>query len=371
MRGSLNISLPRLHEDYMKPLRQLTFVLLSATLFGGCASTPAPLPDADTKKPQLALTAPKLPPLPTGAKRINGVAAIVNDDIITYREVTRESQAAIQDAQKKGLLDDKGRHDLRVMVLDRMIEKLLTDQKVKELGIKIGDDEIRQAMDDVKRQNNNMSQSQLEAALKNQGFSLTQYETQIREQLERLRLVSMEVRSKVHVSDKEVEEYYQTHQDKYAEDEHFKARHIFIKVDEKAPAEQIQQSMSKALKVLYEARQGKDFIELAKEYSDDPTAKKDGGDLGTFKRGEMLSDLEKAIIPLKSGEVGELVVTPSGLHIVKLEERSTGKVKPLETVKADIRELLYRQKQDARFSSWMKELRANASVVIHDGNGLI
>lgn len=356
----------------MNHLRQLSLVLLSATLLlSGCASTPAPLPDADTKKPQPTLTAPQLAPLPAGAKRVNGIAAIVNDDIITFREVTREAQPVIQDAQKKGLLDDKGRHDLRVTVLDRMIEKLLTDQKVKELGIKIGDDEIRQAIDDVKRQNNNMTQAQLEAALKGQGYTLPQYEVQIREQLERLRLVSMEVRSKVYVGEKEVEDYYQAHQDKYAEEEHFKARHIFIKIDEKAPADQIQKAMSKALKVLYEARQGKDFIALAKEYSDDPAAKKDGGDLGNFKRGEMLADLEKAILPLKTGEVGELVITPSGLHIVKLEERSAGKVKPFDTVKADIRELLYRQKQDERFSAWMKELRANASIVIKDGTGII
>jgi peptidyl-prolyl cis-trans isomerase SurA len=356
----------------MNHLRQLSLVLLSATLLlSGCASTPAPLPDADTKKPQPTLTAPQLAPLPAGAKRVNGIAAIVNDDIITFREVTREAQPVIQDAQKKGLLDDKGRHDLRVTVLDRMIEKLLTDQKVKELAIKIGDDEIRQAIDDVKRQNNNMTQAQLEAALKGQGYTLPQYEVQIREQLERLRLVSMEVRSKVYVGEKEVEDYYQAHQDKYAEEEHFKARHIFIKIDEKAPADQIQKAMSKALKVLYEARQGKDFIALAKEYSDDPAAKKDGGDLGNFKRGEMLADLEKAILPLKTGEVGELVITPSGLHIVKLEERSAGKVKPFDTVKADIRELLYRQKQDERFSAWMKELRANASIVIKDGTGII
>ena len=84
--------------------------------------------------------------------------------------------------------------------LERLIEKRLTDQKVKELGIKVGDDEIRQSIDDVKRQNNNMTQEQLVDALKNQGYTLEQYEGQIREQLERLRLVSMEVRSKVYVS---------------------------------------------------------------------------------------------------------------------------------------------------------------------------
>lgn len=356
----------------MNHLRLFSLVLLiSALLLGGCASTPDLVAEPETKQPLPTLTIPKLPPLPPAAKRINGIAAIVNDDIITFRDVLRESQPVIQDAQKKGMVDDKARHDLRVMVLDRLVDKLLTEQKVKELGIKIGDDEIRQAIDDVKRQNNNMSQKQLEEALKSQGFSLAQYEVQIREQLERLRLVSMEVRSKVYVGDKEAEEYYQSHLDKYAVEEQFKARHIFIRIDEKAPADQIQKAMNKALQVLFEARQGKDFIELAKEYSDDPTAKKDGGDLGTFKQGEMLADLEKALLPLKAGEVGELVVTPSGLHIVKLEERSSGKAKPFEAVKADIKELLYRQKQDERFTSWMKELRTKASIVIKDGSGII
>ncbi|SKA00193.1 periplasmic chaperone for outer membrane proteins SurA [Trichlorobacter thiogenes] len=345
--------------------------LLATLLLAGCASKPDVVTDTANKQPPPTLIAPKLPPLPAGAKRVNGIAAIVNDDVITFRDVLRESQPVIQDAQKKGLVDDKARHDLRVTVLDRMIDKMITDQKVKELGIKIGDDEIRQAVDDVKRQNNNMTQSQLEAALKAQGYTFSQYEGQLREQLERLRLVSMEVRSKVHVGDKEAEQYYTAHQDKYAEEETFKARHIFIKVDEKAPAAEIQQAMNKALKVLFEARQGKDFIALAKEYSDDPAAKKDGGDLGSFKKGEMLADLEKAILPLKPGEVGELVNTPSGLHIVKLDERSTGKVKSFESVKADIKELLYRQKQDERFSSWMKELRSKASIVIKDGSGII
>jgi peptidyl-prolyl cis-trans isomerase SurA len=356
----------------MHHLRQtpLFFLLAVLSLGSGCASTPAGVTDTPAT-PRAALTLPVLPPLPSHATRINGIAAIVNDDIITFRDVIRESQPVIQDAQKKGMLDDKARHELRMMVLNRLIEKLLTEQMVKELRIKIGDDEVRQAVEDVKRQNNNMTQSQLEIALKAQGYTLAQYEVQIREQLERLRLVSMEVRSKVHVGDKEVEEYYQSHLDKYAEEELFKARHIFIKVDEKAPPAQVKQAMDKALKVLFEARQGIDFIALAKEYSDDPAAIKDGGDLGTFKKGEMLADLENALLPLKPGEVGELVSSPSGLHIVKLEERLTGRYKPFETVKADIRELLYRQKQDERFSSWMKELRTKASIMIKESNGFI
>ncbi len=350
--------------------RLLPLTLTLALLLAGCASTPEPV--AEPLKPAVTiLPQAALPPLPAGAVRINGIAAIVNDEVITIREVVREALPVIAENQRNGLVDDKARSDLRKMVLERLIEKKLTDQKVKELGIRIGDDEIRQAIDDVKRQNNNMSQQQLVDALKKQGYSLVQYETQIREQLERLRLVSMEVRSKVYVSPKEAEEYYAANLSKYAEDEQFRARHIFIKVDEKGPAEELQKAMIRALDILHEARNGKDFAELARQHSDDPAAKKDGGDLGSFKRGEMLADLEQALLPLKPGEVGELVKTPSGLHIVKLEGRDSGKVKPFEQVKAEIEDQLYRTRQDERFSQWLKELRAKASIEIKDSNGLI
>ncbi|MFW9604187.1 MAG: peptidylprolyl isomerase [Trichlorobacter sp.] len=305
------------------------------------------------------------------ATHINGIAAIVNDDVITFKEVLREAQPVINDAQRKGVVTDKARHELRLTVRDRLIEKMLTEQKVKELGIKIGEEEIRQAIDDVKRQNGNMTQIQLEAALKSQGFTIVQYETQIREQLERLRLIGMEVRSKVYVSDREAQQYYDSHRQNYAEDELFRARHIFVKIDEKAPAAQIQAAMDKALKILYEARQGKDFAKLAVQYSEDPAAKKDGGDLGTFKRGDMMADLEKALISLKPGEVGELVSTPSGLHIVKLEERVSNRYKPFNTVAAEIRELLHKQKQDERFNTWMKELKQNASIIVKDSTGIL
>ncbi len=335
-------------------------------IVAGCASTPpAPAPDAPAKPVTLNLPQPVMPPLPAGAVRVNAIAAIVNDDVITVREVLKESQAAIADAQKRGPVDDNAAKGLRKAVLDRLIDKRLTDQKIKELAIKIGDDEIRQSIEEVKKQNK-MTQEQLIQALKGQGYTFEQYEKQIKEQLERVRLVSMEVRSKVYVSAKEVEDYYNANRDKYAEEEIFKARHIFIRINDRSHPDDIKKAMEKALDILHEAKSGKDFAELARERSDDPGAKKDGGDLGSFKRGEMLADLEQALMPLKPGEVGELVSTPSGLHIVKLEEKSTGKVKSFDKVKAEIEDTLYRQKQDERFASWMKNLRAKASVEVKD-----
>jgi len=215
------------------------------------------------------------------------------------------------------------------------------------------------------------SQEVLVSALASQGLTFEQYRTQLKEQIEKLKLVSMEVRAKIQVGESEMREYYESNRVKYSEDETFRARHIFFRTNEKAPAEDIKRTMNTALMVLAEAQGGKDFSELAKSYSEDPAARKDGGALGTFKKGDMMPELEKAILNMKPGEVSELVYTTSGFHIVKLEERTSGKMKPFESVKTEIEDALYRKKSEDRFSQWAKELRSKASIEMKDLNGIL
>src|SRR5690242_5709465 len=181
----------------------------------------------------------------------------------------------------------------------------------------------------------------------------------------------MEVRSKIQVGESEVRDYYEANRVKYTEDDTFRARHIFFRTGEKAPADEIKRTMNTALMVLAEAKSGKDFIELAKSYSEDPAARKDGGALGPFKKGEMLPEMEQAIMTLKPGEVSDLVYTSAGFHIIKLEERISGKLKPFDSVKAEIEETIYRKKSEERFSQWAKEIRSKASIEIKDLKGLL
>ena len=312
-----------------------------------------------------------LAPPHASALVINSIAAIVNDEIVTLNEVNREAQSAIREAEKKSVLDDAARSNIRLTALDRLVEKKLIEQKIRELNIKVSEEEIRQAIDDVKKQNNIPSQEALVAALANQGLSFEQYRTQLQEQIEKLKLVSMEVRAKIHVSETEMREYYDANRVKYTEDESYRARHIFFKTGEKSPADEIKRTMTTALMVLAEAKSGKDFAELAKSYSEDPAARKDGGDLGTFKKGDMQAELESAILTMKPGEVSELVYTTAGFHIIKLEERTSGKMKPFEGLKSEIEEAIYRKKSEERFSQWAKELRSKASVELKELNGLL
>lgn len=357
-------------------MKQIIFALLPVCLClilaGGCSHNNAMV--AKEAPPTAAkVEEPKPQPVAnvSSGKVVNTIAAIVNDEVVTLFEVQREAQPVIRDAEKKSAIDDAARSQIRRAALEHLIDKKLLEQKVRELGIKVTDEEVRQAIDDVKRQNNMSSQEALVSALASQGLTLEQYRTQLREQIEKLKLVSMEVRAKIQVGESEMREYYEANRAKFSEEDTFRARHIFFRTNEKAPADDIKRTMTTALMVLAEAKSGKDFAELAKSYSEDPAARKDGGNLGTFKKGDMMPELETAILGMKPGEVSELVYTPAGFHIVKLEERRSGIMKPFEGVKADIEEALYRKKSEERFNQWARDLRGKASVEVKDLTGLL
>lgn len=301
----------------------------------------------------------------SAAELISGIAAIVNDDIITIYEVNREYAAALQEEEKRTgqPLSKEAVNTLKKDIINALIDRKLIKQKIKELNIVVSEEEVRQSIEDVKKQNK-LSQEALASALLAQGLTFDQYRAQIKEQLERLRLMSQEVKSKIQVGEKEVRDYYDANLGQYTEEPTYRARHIFLKIDKQATNEEIKKIMLKAANVMAEAGSGADFTELAKKYSDDPGAAKDGGDLGTFKKGDMLPEIETAVLAMKPGEISELVTSSAGFHIIKLEEKIAGKVKPFENVKGLIDDQLYRKKSEERFKQWAEDLRKSASIEI-------
>ncbi|HEX9024679.1 MAG TPA: peptidylprolyl isomerase [Geobacteraceae bacterium] len=301
-------------------------------------------------------------PFVSMAEVIDGIAAIVNDEIITSYEVDKGVALLTKEAEKNGgQLTESDKPKLRQMALNRLIDKKLIDQKIKELNITVPDDELRQTIDDVKKQNK-MTQESLIDALKSQGLTFDQYQAQLREQLERIKLMGQEVRSKIQVSEKEIREYYNDNQKKYVSDEYFRARNIFFQLPKNPDPKDLKKVMTTAMTVLQQAKSGADFIELAKKYSSDPQAAKDGGDLGTFKKGDMLPEIEDNIINMNPGEISDLVITPAGFHIIKLEERIPGKTRSFDDVKGEIEDMLYKKKSEERFNQWLAELRKGAAI---------
>jgi len=297
------------------------------------------------------------------AAQVNGIAAVVNEEIITTLQVERDTAVLAKEAEKRGALTPEARAELRPAALNRIIERKLVEQKIKELGIAVSEEEIRQAVEDVKKQNK-LTQEALVSALAGQGLSYDQYKAQLREQLERLKLMSQEVKGKIQVSEREIEEYYNANQNKFSEDARYRARHIFFKVKKDLTDPELRAVRDKAKQVLLLARRGRDFVALAKEYSEDPGAATDGGDLGTFKREEMLPEIAGVVTSMKPGDVSDIISSSAGLHILRLEEVIATKVKPLAQVRAEIEDVIYRKKSEERFNQWSIDLRKGAAIDI-------
>jgi peptidyl-prolyl cis-trans isomerase SurA len=299
----------------------------------------------------------------SSAEVISGIAAVVNDEIITIRELGREYDLAAKDVEKKeGPLSPEKANKLRSTILDSLVDRALIRQKIKELNIVISEEEVRQSIEEIKRQNR-LSQEALVSALLTQGMTFDQYKEQMKEQLERLRLMSQEVKSKVQVSEKELREYYDANLPSFSSEDSYNARTIFLRLGKNATPEEKKAVSARLDAVTAEVRKGADFAELAKKYSDDANAKKDGGDLGFFKKGEMLPEIEEIVLRLKPGE-SETVSTPTGYYIIKLEEKRAGIAKPFEEVKGLINDNLYRKKSEERFTQWLQELRKGAAIEI-------
>ena len=298
-------------------------------------------------------------PFPTP---VTSIVAIVNDDIITSWEVNQAMQLVVKEAEKKEPLTDAARNELRSKVITGLIDKKLAEQKIRELNIKVSDEELRQSIEDVKKQNN-LTQEALVAALASQGISFEQYKSQLRDQLERLRLVSQEVKSKIQVSEQEMMDYYWANKSLFTEDESLRARHIFIKIPKSATDKELDAITARVETIWKETQGPADFAVVAGKYSEDATAK-DGGSLGVFKKGDMQGEFAQLLDRLKPGEVSGIIRTTSGFHIVKLEQRIPGRVKTFGEVKPEIEDRLYKKKSEERFNQWLVDLKKEATIEI-------
>lgn len=170
-----------------------------------------------------------------------------------------------------------------------------------------------------------------------------QFKTPLRRRILYIRINDKDYLDIVQVSDKEVEDYYELNIDQYKKLERIRARHILIKTEPSDTAAQISEKRKEAEKILEEAKSGADFAELARKYSQDATAP-DGGDLGYFARGDMFGPFEQAAFSLKPGEISDVVITPFGFHIIKLEDYQSARTIPLEEVKDQIKQAILKQK---------------------------
>jgi peptidyl-prolyl cis-trans isomerase SurA len=293
---------------------------------------------------------------------VDRIAAVVNEDVVLLSEVDDNCQAALARVPA-GLPREEGeaaRTRIRRETLDGLIDELLVRQQVRAAKIEVDDEQVDRHLERL-REANRMSTAQFEAALRGEGKSLETFRVEVRKMLERQRLLGRELASKVNVGEKEVEEYYRSTFLEGGGVQKVRASHILFALPEMATAEQEEEVRARAAKTLEALRTGVDFAEQARRESDDPSGPQ-GGDLGWFRRGDMVSGFEAAAFALKQGQMSELVRTQYGFHIILVTGRAEEPPPPLDQVSENIRRHLEREKHERFQRHWLEDLRRRAFI---------
>jgi peptidyl-prolyl cis-trans isomerase SurA len=306
---------------------------------------------------------------PVLALMIDRIVARVNDDVITLSELQEEGLplfARLRENYTGQELEHQVQRAEREF-LDQLVLKRLQLQYASQIGLTASDNDINAAFKDVLSRNN-LTQEQLVDLLSREGLTLQDYKDRLREQIVLARLMNQAVRSRVSVDTSEVEAYYQAHREEFDQPPQARVRHIFFRIDPSA-GRQLDVVQAQAARVLQEARNGGDFANLAQRYSEDATAAQ-GGDLGFIKRGQALPEFEDVIFAMKAGDISDIIRTPNGLHIVKVESFSKGSLRSFAEIKPEIERRLLQEKTEKRFQDWTSELkdRAFIEITLHDGH---
>ncbi len=290
-------------------------------------------------------------PLPGDAAKLEDrIVAVVNKDLIMLSELKRDLLSDQERLSKlyKGEEFERRLKAAEAMAVTKMIERKLQLQAAKNKGLDVSDQEVVQAVAEMKKQG-----EQIDGADPNTARS-------VREQLTLMRVVDREVRGVIMVADSEMKRYYREHQDRFAYPEEYQLSQILIKP--RTP-DDLSVSQGRAEALLATLKQGESFEELALRFSDGADAAR-GGRLGLVRQGELIPALEQALTSLKIGEITGIVETPEGLHIVRVDDKKPRQFRPFEQVKAEIQSLVFQQKTEDQYQIWMADLKNKAYIEI-------
>jgi peptidyl-prolyl cis-trans isomerase SurA len=295
------------------------------------------------------------------AEIIDGVAAIVNDDIITLSEVDEAGAPIFREIRQR--FGDESQSEIaraRREVLDQLVNQKLMEQVIARYEISAGGGEIDAAIEDVKRQNT-ITQGELEEALQREGITYDEYREQVSKQIQRTKLMHRQVRNVPDPSDEDAEKFYKEHPADFELAEEILVRHVLIATGPGTTEEEKAAAKAKAEEALAEIRAGADLAETAKRISAGPTAA-DGGSLGWIRRGDTVPDFEAAIFALEKGALSDVVETMIGFHIIRVEGKRAARKVPFAEVKDAIKRRIVEDQVGTEFKAWLDKLRQNAYV---------
>ncbi|MFQ5915129.1 MAG: peptidylprolyl isomerase [Nitrospinota bacterium] len=204
---------------------------------------------------------------------------------------------------------------------------------------------------------------EFEQSLSTQGLTLTKLRAVINKEMSIQKLIEAEIAGRVTVSEEAKKKFYEENRELMKQPEKLRLSHILVRVAEDAPPEVREEAKKKAGDLRGRVEQGEDFGALARQYSDDPGSKANGGEL-IITRGQTVPPFEQAALALEPEELSDVVETRFGYHIIKLSERIPSGVAPYQEVEGQIGEFLGQRGLQEQVEAEIEVLRSQAQVQI-------
>jgi peptidyl-prolyl cis-trans isomerase SurA len=268
----------------------------------------------------IAATAHAQQAKPNAIVVIDRIIAVVNDEVITERELAARVDFALRQLAQQGT-QPPARQILEKQLLERTINDRVQMQYARDTGTRVDNAELDRAMLKIAEQNK-MTVAELRTVLAKDNVPYDKFREDIRSEITLSRLREREVAQKIVVTESEIDNFIQTQLTQPGRDE-FNVSHILIAVPEKASPEQLQARRERADQALAQIKGGTDFRQVAAAFSDGPEALQ-GGLIGWRETSRLPALFLDAVRPLQAGQLTELLRSPNGFHILRLNERRGG-----------------------------------------------
>ena len=333
-------------------LALLTLLLAPVALMAQESET-----DTTQKTKETAETALTEGPISTDPE---GRAAVVNGVAIPVSQLETELKTMAQRmGPQGGKIPQEQLAMLRQQALNSIIDRELLYQETVKQKITADPEVIAQRHAQIKERFG--EGEKYETAIKEMGLTDANIEEMISRSLVIEELVNTKVTSAVTVTAEEQKAFYDENPKFFEQPAQVQARHILIKLDEKADDQAKEDALTAIKEVQEKVAAGEDFAELAKTYSQGPSNTK-GGDLGFFGKGQMVKPFEEAAFALQPGEVSDIVHTRFGYHIIKVTDRRDAATQPYEEASEKIGQYLKQQKSKEAFDTYLEGLKKEATI---------
>lgn len=301
-------------------------------------------------------------------KVVEEIVAKVNGDIITRGELEKTHTLIEAELRKQGKSGDELAKDLKAMEADSLrdkIDQLLLVARAKEDDVKV-DAEITRRIAQVQAQSGIADPDKFHQWVFEQiGISFEDWKQQMTDAELTRRVIGQEVGSHINVPKEELMDYYEKHKADFVRQEQVFLREVLISTGDGSP-DAVAAAKKKADDIVKRARNGEKFPDLARSYSDAETAKNEG-ELGSFKKGDLIKPLEDVVFKANKGYITDPIQTKVGFEILKVEEHYTAGQASFDDVKDEIMEKLYTPRMQPELRKYLTKLREDAFIQIRGG----